>query len=327
MADSSLDIFFSYAHEDESLCLELIKHFSNLKNRGIISEWYDRKIMPGDEWDKQINLHLTSSRTKIILLLVSSDFMASSYCQSFEVKAAMKRHEEKTACVVPIILRPVDWHESSFHKLKALPKDGIPVTIWDNHDKAFLNIVEGIKEIIDDFEFRTKSSLDGIKINSNIQDSSLGENTLTLNSEQENAKILREIESLLQSSEWKIADEKTSFLLCKFLNHSDDDLISVEEVHLLSCQILEEVDRLWVQNSHGRFGFSVQRKVWASSKEKEDLFYNKIGWKIKGNWLGYNDLCFEIDGPIGHFPTLWTSTKMLGGFRKLFFSHLKKCNV
>src|SRR5207237_5210556 len=37
-------------------------------------------------------------------------------------------HEAREARVIPIILRPVDWHSAPFGKLQALPKDGRPVT-------------------------------------------------------------------------------------------------------------------------------------------------------------------------------------------------------
>src|SRR5262249_52817032 len=38
-----------------------------------------------------------------------------------------QRHEEGTARVVPIILRPSPWRSASFSKLQALPTDGEPI--------------------------------------------------------------------------------------------------------------------------------------------------------------------------------------------------------
>ena len=143
---SSINIFFSYSHKDEKLRDELANHLSNLKNQGIISTWYDRDITAGREWENEIDDHLNSAQ--IILLLISSDFLASHYCFDQELNRAIERHESEEAMVIPIILRPVDWQNSKFSKLKVLPKNGKPVTTWSNQDEAFLDIVEGIRQAI-----------------------------------------------------------------------------------------------------------------------------------------------------------------------------------
>ena len=59
---------------------------------------------------------------------------------------AMERHEAGTARVIPVILRPVDWHTAPFGKLQALPKDVRPVTTWKNRDEAFTDVARGIRE-------------------------------------------------------------------------------------------------------------------------------------------------------------------------------------
>lgn len=114
----------------------------------LIDTWHDRDISAGTEWEPEIQKHLNEAQ--IILLLVSPDFMASEYCYGIEMKKAMERHERKEAHVIPVILRPVLWHGSSFGKLQALPIDGKPITDpeWHNLDKAFFSVAEGIYQII-----------------------------------------------------------------------------------------------------------------------------------------------------------------------------------
>lgn len=48
-------IFISYAHKDEKYKEELVEHMSGLRRAGIISEWNDRKIVPGQNWSEQIS--------------------------------------------------------------------------------------------------------------------------------------------------------------------------------------------------------------------------------------------------------------------------------
>ena len=40
----TIEVFVSYAHEDEELWNELSKHLSILKRRNVISVWHDRQI-------------------------------------------------------------------------------------------------------------------------------------------------------------------------------------------------------------------------------------------------------------------------------------------
>lgn len=138
-----VEVFYSYAHEDEKLRDELKKHLANLKRQGIITDWYDRDISAGKGWDDEIKAHLDSA--SVILLLVSPDFMNSDYSNDVEVKRAMERHEAGEARVIPIILRPVDWEGAPFSKLQGLPTDAKAVTLWQNPDEAFLSVVTGIR--------------------------------------------------------------------------------------------------------------------------------------------------------------------------------------
>src|SRR6266568_790563 len=145
---SPIPIFYSYAHADERLCQHLEKHLSLLRRQGIISEWHHRRIAPGAEWAQDINTHLNLA--SIILLLISPDYLASDYCYSTEMQCALERHEAKSARVIPIILRPVDWRTAPFAHIQCLPRNEKPVTLWRNRDLAFSNIVEGIRAALAD---------------------------------------------------------------------------------------------------------------------------------------------------------------------------------
>lgn len=146
MTDRAIDLFYSYAHEDEALRDQLNTHLALLKKQGIIHDWYDKDINAGHVREKEIDAHLQSAR--IILLLISPDFMASDYCYGVEMQKALARHEAGEAVVIPIILRPCDWETAPFSVLKALPKQAEPVTMWTNIDAAFTDIAKGIRNVI-----------------------------------------------------------------------------------------------------------------------------------------------------------------------------------
>ncbi|GAC1626497.1 MAG: hypothetical protein NVS4B7_16320 [Ktedonobacteraceae bacterium] len=138
-------VFFSYAHRDKGFRDRLEDHLSNLKYRGLITAWHDREIQAGEEWAQQIGIYLNEAH--IILLLISSDFMASEYCYSIEMKRALERHEQREADVIPILLRPVLYTDAPFAKLQMLPANGKPVARWRDRDSAFVDIANGIERV------------------------------------------------------------------------------------------------------------------------------------------------------------------------------------
>lgn len=147
---SPLNLFYSYAREDEHLRNELEKRLSLLVRQGVIAGWRHRKIVPGTDWSQDIDRHL--SEASVILLLISPDFLASDYIFSVEMGQALDRHNAGQARVIPIILRPVDWEASPFGKLQVLPRDAKPATTWPNRDEAFLDIARGIRLMCEELQ-------------------------------------------------------------------------------------------------------------------------------------------------------------------------------
>ena len=150
-------VFFSYCHADEGLRDQLEKQLSLLKRQGFIDTWHDRRITAGEDIDLAINTQLNSC--EIILLLVSSDFLASNYCYDIEVKRALERHKRGDAIVIPVILRSCLWHDAPFGGLNATPPDGRAVTQWPDRDQAFMEVAKAIQEAAKRFESRIPDSI------------------------------------------------------------------------------------------------------------------------------------------------------------------------
>ena len=85
----AIEVFYSYAHEDEALRDGLNKHLKLLERQGVISTWHDRRIGAGTEWAGRIDIHLNSAG--IILLLIRADFIASDYCWDVELARPISR--------------------------------------------------------------------------------------------------------------------------------------------------------------------------------------------------------------------------------------------
>ena len=139
----------SESNDDEQMRQQLEEHLSVLKREGVIATWDKGMISAGKEWEKEIHLQLQTA--DIILPLISSKFIASDYNWDIFAKHAMERHKARTACVVPILLRPVDnYWKVAFPNVKVLPQDARPITEWRPYDKAFANIAKGIREVVEE---------------------------------------------------------------------------------------------------------------------------------------------------------------------------------
>ena len=138
-----LSVFISYAHTDEEVKNELVKHLKPLERMGLVSEWHDRKLKAGNEWDRVISDKLQKS--DIILLLISVDFINSKYCFDIELDEALKMHDAKKTRVIPVVVRNCLWAPMPFAKLQALPRDGKAVLSWSDRDEALTNVADGVR--------------------------------------------------------------------------------------------------------------------------------------------------------------------------------------
>ena len=145
--DEKMKIFISYSHKDEAVLERLHTHLAVLRRDGYIEELYDREILAGREINIEIAEWLESSR--LFLLLVSPDFLASDYCVEREMKRALERHQSGNAKVIPIIVEPCYWTATPLRDLKALPRDGKPISEWTNKNNAYLDVVQELRRVLE----------------------------------------------------------------------------------------------------------------------------------------------------------------------------------
>jgi TIR domain len=144
-----IKIFSCYAPEDRELLKQLNKHLSPLRRMSEISTWSDCDIQAGNDWAQEIQTHLDEAN--IVLVLVSPDFIASNYCYGRQMQMAFERHNLGKAHIIPIILRPVIWEDTTLGRFQALPTNRTPITSWTNLDEAFWDVARGIRQVVRTF--------------------------------------------------------------------------------------------------------------------------------------------------------------------------------
>ncbi|MGC1395198.1 MAG: GUN4 domain-containing protein [Coleofasciculaceae cyanobacterium] len=144
-----------------------------------------------------------------------------------------------------------------------------------------------------------------------------------------------QLQDLLASGKWQEADRETENVMIKASGREQDGWLSEEDLDVFPCEDLRIIDQLWVKYSDGHFGFSVQRRIWESiegTNKDEDLevwkkFGDDVGWRINDSWVGYRNLNFSLDAPLGHLPEWVFVSGFVGGgfFGSGLFSRLESC--
>ena len=127
------------------------------------------------------------------------------------------------------------------------------------------------------------------------------------------------LRNLLAAKKWKEADEETARVMLKVAGREKEGWLGRESIDNFPCEDWRTIDQLWLKYSNGRFGFSVQKRIYQSLGGTEEYdekvwekFGDKVGWRknnwLKQEWLYYEDLTFSEKAPEAHLPSkigLW----------------------
>ncbi|HBB93770.1 MAG TPA: hypothetical protein DC054_00105 [Blastocatellia bacterium] len=147
------EVFVSYSHQDDEYKESLVKQLNVLAEQGVISQWHDGLLTAGERWNDEIAKRLKSSR--VILLLISVDFLNSVYINDVEIKHASRRYQAGELTVIPVLVRNVyGWKKKPFGEIKlgdlqALPSNAKFIKSWRDRDDAFADIAEGIQKAVE----------------------------------------------------------------------------------------------------------------------------------------------------------------------------------
>src|SRR5450755_687675 len=143
---STFTIFCAASPADETLLvhwetflLPLVEHAH------LVSVWSERHLSAGESIEQERLSHL--DQADLILLLLSPDFFASQSCLQV-MQRALQRQHDKTARVIPLLLRPVDWQTTELGSLVPWPTNGIPVVQWNSQEEAWHACVLGLHSLL-----------------------------------------------------------------------------------------------------------------------------------------------------------------------------------
>ncbi|MGK7927769.1 MAG: GUN4 domain-containing protein, partial [Spirulina sp.] len=148
------------------------------------------------------------------------------------------------------------------------------------------------------------------------------------------------LRDLLAAGQWREADIETYRVMCQVADMTGEKwvrailtgrqwqeadmtkekLLSVEDIERFPYEDLRTINQLWLHYSNGKFGFSVQKKIYQSlggTREYNEKiwkqFCDRVGWRKEGEmfellsgragWLYYKDLTFDLEKAVpAHLP-------------------------
>ena len=121
------------------------------------------------------------------------------------------------------------------------------------------------------------------------------------------------LRDLLKAGRWKEADKETLQLMLCVGEREEEGWLRIEDIDNFPCDEIRTIDQLWVKYSNGKFGFSVQQKIYQGlggskyyDQKMWEVFGETVGWRITDNWLCYKEIIFDIKAPKGQFPAcIW----------------------
>jgi serine/threonine protein kinase len=129
------------------------------------------------------------------------------------------------------------------------------------------------------------------------------------------------LQELLTSGKWQEADRETELLMLAISGKEPSGRLTAPDLKNFPCRDLRAIDQLWVESSNGRFGFSVQNRIWQEVEKNYQTFSDRVGWRVGNSWLPYSELQFNPTGAIGHLPT-WGRR---GRFWPFLASRVREC--
>ena len=112
---------------------------------------------------------------------------------------------------------------------------------------------------------------------------------------------------LLEEGQWKEADRETLRTMLQAVDREEKSWLRTEDIKNFSCEDLRIIDRLWLEFSEGKFGFSLQKDIYhnlgetRNIREKGRKFGTKVGWNKA---FDYDDLLFNLNAPKGQLPSV-----------------------
>lgn len=125
--------FISYNRKDRKYLDVLHAHLAYDARTGTIDFWDGSRIPPGSRWREEIEKALAA--TRIAVLMVSADFLASDFIANNELPPLLKAEAEGGALIYCVILRPCVFNYTELAQFEAINPPSRPLSTMNEAEQ------------------------------------------------------------------------------------------------------------------------------------------------------------------------------------------------
>lgn len=145
-------VFISYSHKDKKWC-DLFKTLAQpLKRYVELKFWADTDILPNQSWRPEIQKALNNAT--VAVLLVSAEFLGSSFIADVELPYILKARREKNLQVLWVCLTPCHYKLTELSEIQAVTDAGKPLNSMGEfgYQSALMQVCDRLDQIVKDRE-------------------------------------------------------------------------------------------------------------------------------------------------------------------------------
>jgi len=146
------------------------------------------------------------------------------------------------------------------------------------------------------------------------------------------------LQNLLKTGKLREADEETLAVILQQAAAADREELTPEAVKRFPCSVLRVIDRLWITYTGGRFGFSVQRRLYqevggsletaiAQDGELMKKLGDRVGWRQDSQWKTLDQATHSLEDPVGCYPVIWWDSPYGAKMVNYFLVRLLTCEL
>jgi hypothetical protein len=144
-------VFISYSRRDEVWLERLRVHLRPLERAHAhrVEYWCDKNINAGKRWREEIEQALIS--TKVAVLLMSADFIASDFIASVELPSLLDAAEKEGAVILPLIVNHSSFKDiPSLSQFQAVNDPSKPLAGLDEseREKVLVRLTEAVERCL-----------------------------------------------------------------------------------------------------------------------------------------------------------------------------------
>lgn len=272
-----LEVFFCYSSRDKHSVRRIYEALMQVEGLRI---WMDEEsLLPGQDWATEISAAVRA--TDVVVIFFSREAVAARGFIQRELRLALDVAElqpEGQIFIIPVKINACDVPEKFRHL-------------------HYVNLYEerGFGRFLNALESRARTL--GISLRRS-----------SFNVSGDPIEMLRD---RLMEGDFREADQLTAYIMLSVAERLQEGWLDSESSSTFPCDVLLLIDSLWVTFSQGRFGFSVQRRIWEeiggqleAAPEFCTEFSRRVGWMQPGpHWPRWGELNFSLSAPDGHLPT------------------------